>query len=72
MPSPAMPDRRSQSASSALADSFVTGLWSDPEGYLWVTTNRAGAINRYDPRTESMMRERRRMRSRIFSRRRSR
>ncbi len=40
----------------SLWDNFVNGLWADRDGSLWVTTATAGAINRYDPFTETLAR----------------
>jgi signal transduction histidine kinase/ligand-binding sensor domain-containing protein/serine phosphatase RsbU (regulator of sigma subunit) len=41
---------------NSLWDNFVTGLWADTDGSFWVMTSAAGAINRYDPFTETMAR----------------
>jgi len=40
----------------SLWDNFVNGLWADSDGSLWIATAGAGAINRYDPFTETMRR----------------
>ena len=40
----------------SLWDNFVLSLWADSDGSFWITSNSAGAINRYDPFTETMAR----------------
>lgn len=40
----------------SLWDNFINGLWTAPDGGLWITMSSGGAINRYDPDTETMRR----------------
>lgn len=41
--------------SNTLSSNYVTGLWEDPKGMMWIVTN-GGGLNRFDPIAESFSR----------------